>query len=75
MIPMIPIAKYDAEGRCVKAGFSLRPIKRQVARAKKALTPSEKTVERIEWTVAGIVALLGTIVAVEVLAAVAAVMM
>ena len=42
---------------------------------KKALTPSEKTQSRIEWTVAGIVALLGTIVAVEVLAAVAAVMM
>ena len=42
---------------------------------KKALTPSEKTQSRIEWTVAGIVMLLGTIVAVEVLAAVAAVMM
>lgn len=72
---MIPIAKYDAEGRCVQAGFSLRPIKRTLGRAKKALTPSEKTQNRIEWTVAGIVMLLGTIVAVEVLAAIAAVMM
>lgn len=72
---MIPIAKYDEDGRCIQAGLSIRPIKRQVARAKKALTPSEKTQSRIEWTVAGIVALLGTIVAVEVLAAIAAVMM
>lgn len=69
------IAKYDEQGRCIKAGLSLRPIKRKLGRAKKALTPSEKTQSRIEWTVAGIVALLGTIVAVEVLAAVAAVMM
>ena len=51
------------------------PIKRTIGRVKKALTPSDKTVERIEWTVAGIVVLLGTIVAVEVLAAIAAVMM
>lgn len=72
---MIPIAKYDNEGRCIKAGLSLRPIKRTLGRAKKALTPSEKTQERIEWAFAGIVALLGTIVAVEVLAAIAAVMM
>ena len=72
---MIPIAKYDEDGRCIQAGLSLRPIKRAVARAKKALTPSDKTIERIEWTVAGIVVLLGTVVAVEVLAAIAAVMM
>lgn len=72
---MIPIAKYDNEGRCIKAGMSLRPIKRTLGRAKKALTPSDKTVERIEWTVAGIAVLLGTVVAVEVLAAIAAVMM
>ena len=69
------IAKYDEQGRCIKAGLSLRPIKRTIARAKKALTPSVKTQERIEWAFAGIVALLGTIVAVEVLAAIAAVMM
>lgn len=31
---MIPIAKYNAEGRCIQAGLSIRPIKRQVARAK-----------------------------------------
>ncbi|WP_337567493.1 hypothetical protein [Mitsuokella jalaludinii] len=72
---MIPIAKYDEDGRCIQAGLSMRPIKRQVARVKKALSPSEKAVERIEWAFAGIVALLGTIVAVEVLAAIAAVMM
>lgn len=69
------IAKYDEQGRCIKAGLSLRPIKRTIARAKKVLTPSAKTQERIEWAFAGIVALLGTIVAVEVLAAIAAVMM
>lgn len=72
---MIPIAKYDNEGRCIKAGLSLRPIKRTLGRAKKALTPSTKTRERIEWVFGGIVMLLGTIVAVEVLAAIAAVMM
>lgn len=72
---MIPIAKYDEDGRCIQAGLSMRPIKRQVARVKKALTPSAKTRERIEWAFAGIVALLGTIVAVEVLAAIVAVMM
>lgn len=69
------IAKYDEQGRCIKAGLSLRPLKKKLGRAKKALTPSDKTVGRIEWTVAGIVMLLGTIVAVEVLAAIAAVMM
>ena len=42
---------------------------------KKALTPSVKMQERIEWAFAGIVAPLGTIVAVEVLAAIVAVMM
>lgn len=72
---IIPIAKYDEQGRCIQAGLSLRPIKRKLGRVKKALTPSDKTVERIEWTVAGLVMLLGTIVAVEVLAAIAAVMM
>lgn len=65
---MIPIAKYDNEGRCIKAGLSLRPLK-------KTLTPSVKMQERIEWAFAGIVVLLGTIVSVEVLAAIAAVMM
>ena len=69
------IAKYDEQGRCIKAGLSLRPLKRKLGRAKKALTPSVKTQERIEWAFAGIVALLGTIVAIEVLAAIAAVMM
>lgn len=72
---MIPIAKYDEKGHCIQAGLSLRPIKRTAARVKKALTPSDKAVECIEWTVAGIVMLLGTIVAVEVLAAIAVVMM
>lgn len=72
---MIPIAKYDENGRCIQAGLSLRPIKRTIGCVKKVLTPSDKTVERIEWTVASIVMLLGTIVAVEVLAAIAAVMM
>lgn len=42
---------------------------------KKALTPSVKMQERIEWVFGGIVVLLGTIVAVEVLAAIAAVVM
>jgi hypothetical protein len=69
------IAKYDEQGRCIKAGLSLRPIKRTLGRAKKALTPSDKTQERIEWAFVGIVVLLGTIVAVEVLAAIAAGMM
>ena len=72
---MIPIAKYDAEGRCVKAGFSLRPIARAIKRAKKELAPSAETQERVEWTVIGITAILGTVVAVEVLAAIAAIMM
>ena len=72
---MIPIAKYDEDGHCIQAGLSLRPLKRKLGRAKKALTPSAKTRERIEWAFAGIVMLLGTIVAVEVLAAIAAVMM
>lgn len=72
---IIPVAKYDAEGRCVKAGFSLRPIARFIKRAKKALIPSKETQERVEWAVVGITMVLGTVVAVEVLAAVAAVMM
>lgn len=72
---MIPVAKYDAEGRCVKAGFSLRPITRAIKRAKKELTPSAETQERVEWTVVGITVILGTVVAVEVLAAIAAIMM
>lgn len=72
---MIPVAKYDAEGRCVKAGFSLRPIARGVKRAKKELTPSKETQERVKWTVAGITMILGTVVAVEVLAAIAAIVM
>lgn len=72
---MISIAKYDAEGRCVKAGFSLRPIERSIKRAKKALIPSKEMQERVEWAVAGVTMILGTVVAVEVLAAIAAVMM
>lgn len=72
---MIPIAKYNAEGRCIKAGLSLRPIKRTLGRAKKALTPSDKTQERMEWVVAGVTMILGTVIAVEVLAAIAAIMM
>lgn len=72
---IIPIAKYDAEGRCIKAGFSLRPIVRSVKRAKKELTPSKETQERVEWTVAGVTMILGTVVAVEILAAVAAILM
>lgn len=72
---MIPIAKYDEDGRCIQAGLSLRPIVRLMGRVKKVLSPSDKTVERIEWAVTGIVVLLGTVVAVEVLAAIAAVMM
>lgn len=72
---IVPIAKYDAEGRCVKAGFSLRPIARSIKRAKKALIPSKETQEHVEWTVVGITVILGTVVAVEVLAAIAAVMM
>ena len=72
---IIPVAKYDAEGRCVKAGVSLRPAARSIKRAKKALTPSKETQERVEWTVVGITVILGTVVAVEVLAAIAAIMM
>lgn len=72
---IIPVAKYDAEGRCVKAGFSLRPIARAIKRVKKELAPSAETQERVEWTVVGITVILGTVVAVEVLAAVAAVIM
>lgn len=72
---IIPVAKYDAEGRCVKAGFSLRPIARAIKRAKKELTPSKETQERVEWAVAGVTMILGTVVAVEILAAVAAILM
>lgn len=42
---------------------------------KKALTPSTERQECIEWVFAGIVALLGTVVAVEVMAAIAAIVM
>lgn len=42
---------------------------------KKALTPSVETQERVEWAVAGVVMVLGTVVAVEVMAAVAAILM
>lgn len=72
---MIPIAKYNAEGRCIKAGLSLRPIKRTLGRAKKALTPSAETQERMECAVVGVTMILGTVVAVEVLAAIAAIVM
>lgn len=72
---IIPVAKYDAEGRCVKAGFSLRPIARAIKRAKKEMTPSAETQERVEWAIAGLVMVLGTVVAVEVMAAIAAVVM
>ena len=46
---MIPIAKYDAEGRCTKAGLSLRPLKKKFCRAKRRLTPSAETPELIEY--------------------------
>ena len=46
---MIPIAKYDAEGRCTKAGLSLRPLKKTFCRAKRRLTPSAETPELIEY--------------------------
>ena len=72
---MIPIAKYNAEGRCIKAGLSLRPLKRKLGRAKRRLTPSVKMQERIEWAVTGVVMVLGTVVAVEVMAAFAAILM
>ncbi|WP_301955605.1 hypothetical protein [uncultured Mitsuokella sp.] len=42
---------------------------------KKALTPSVETRERVEWAVAGVVMMLGTVVAVEIMAAVAAILM
>ena len=71
---IIPVAKYDADGRCVKAGFSLRLIARSVKRAKKELAPSKETQERVEWAVAGVTMILGTVV-VEVLAAIAAIVM
>lgn len=72
---IIPVAKYDAEGRCVKAGFSLRPIARAIKRAKKEMMPSAETQERVEWAVAGVTMILGTVVAVEILAAIAAIVM
>lgn len=72
---MIPIAKYDNEGRCIKAGLSLRPFKRKLGHAKRRLTPSAEMQERVEWTVVGITMILGTVVAMEVLAAIAAIMM
>ena len=72
---IIPVAKYDAEGRCIKAGFSLRPIARTIKRAKRHLAPSAETQERMEWAVVGVTMILGTVIAVEVLAAIAAIMM
>ena len=72
---MFPIARHDEDGRCIQAGLSLRPIKRTIGRVKKALTPSVETQERVEWAVAGVVMVLGTVVAVEVMAAVAAILM
>lgn len=42
---------------------------------KKALTPSVETQEHVEWAVAGVVMVLGTVVAVEVMAAFAAILM
>lgn len=42
---------------------------------KKALTPSKETQERVEWALAGLVMALGTVVAVEVMAAIAAIVM
>lgn len=42
---------------------------------KKALTPSTETQERVEWAIAGLVMALGTVVAVEVMAAIAAIVM
>ena len=73
---MIPIAKYDKSGHCIKAGYSpKKAVKQATQRLKKALTPSKKTQNRVEWTVAGITILLGTVVAVEILAAIAAIVM
>ncbi len=51
------------------------PIARAIKRAKKELAPSAETQERVEWTVVGITVIFGTVVAVEVLAAIAAIMM
>lgn len=42
---------------------------------KKALTPSKEAQERVEWAIAGLVMALGTVVAVEVMAAIAAIVM
>ena len=42
---------------------------------KKAFTPSVETQERVEWAVAGVVMVLGTVGAVEVMASVAAILM
>lgn len=42
---------------------------------KKALTPSKETQKRVEWAIAGLVMALGTVVAVEVMAAIAAIVM
>lgn len=72
---MIPIAKYDEQGRCIKAGYSLKPMKKAIERIKEDLTPSAETQERVEWAVAGVTMILGTVVAVEVLVAIAAIVM
>lgn len=72
---MIPIAKYDDQGRCIKAGYSLKPMKKAIERIKEDFTPSAETQERVEWAVAGVVMVLSTVVAVEVMAAIAAIVM
>lgn len=72
---MIPIAKYDDQGRCIKAGYSLKPMKKAIEHIKENLTPSAEMQERIEWVIAGVVMVLGTVVAVEVMAAIAAIVM
>lgn len=53
-----------------------RKVRRHLnPKIKKALTPSVETQERVEWAIAGVVMVLGTVVAVEVMAAVAAILM
>ena len=72
---MIPIAKHDENGHCIKAGYSLKPMKKAIERIKENLTPSTEMQERIEWAIAGVVMVLGTVVAVEAMAAIAAIVM
>ena len=66
--------KYEA-GEAEMAPRKVRRRRHLNPKTKKALTPSKKTQERAEWALAGLITILGTIVAIEVLAAIAAVMM